>query len=436
MSKLTLFAIALVITMALIIGAGAGYQFAQRGTTIAPDVSQDARTRQPLFYRNPMNPEVTSPLPAKDSMGMDYIPVYANNNTDDMPAGTVRIDPVTLQSIGVRTARVERQTLGRVINTVGRIDYDEQHLYRLHPKTEGWVEELLVDTTGARIRQGDILMSIYSPRLVSTQQEYLLALKNLDALQASSYEDVRRGAQELLDTSLERLRFMDVPEHQIEELRDTREVKKQLHIHASASGIVTSVGVRNGQYITPKDLLYTIADLSKVWVQIDIYEDELPWVKVGDRADMSVRAVPGEIFSGKLTYIYPYAERKTRTIKARLEFDNSRLRLKPDMFANVAIQAGARQDIMAVPSEAIVRSGLREKVFIVRAPGKFEPREVVTGVSSEGFTEIREGIEVGELVVVSAQFLIDSESKLREATAKMQAIESDDEETGHDHQAH
>jgi len=409
MNKSMLFT--LVVVIALVIGAGAGYQFAQRGAAIAPDVAQDAGARQPLFYRHPMNPEITSPVPAKGSMGMDYIPVYADDSTDDMPAGTVRIDPVTLQNIGVRTARVERQTLSRVINTVGRIDYNEKRLYRLHPKTEGWVEELLVDTTGAKIRKGDILMSIYSPRLVSTQQEYLLALKNLDALQASSYEDVRRGAQELLDTSLERLRFMDVPEHQIEELRDTREVKKQLHMHASASGIVTSVGVRNGQ-------------------------DELPWVKVGDRADMTVRAVPGEVFSGELTYIYPYAESKTRTIKARLEFDNTGLRLKPNMFANVAIQAGARQDVMGVPSEAIVRSGLREKVFIVRAPGKFEPREVITGVSSDGFTEVREGIEVGEQVVVSAQFLIDSESKLREATAKMQAIEPGDEETGHDHPAH
>ena len=432
MNKSTL----LITAIALAIGAGAGYQFAKRGTPAVADASQEAVKRQPLYYRNPMNPEITSKVPAKDSMGMDYIPVYADDDPEDAPAGTVRIDPVTLQSIGVRTTRVERRTLGRAINTVGRVDYDEQRLFRLHPKTEGWVEELLVDTTGAKIRSGDILMSIYSPRLVSTQQEYLLALKNLEALQASTYEDVRRGAQELLDTSLERLRFMDVPEHQIDELRATREVKKQLHIHAPANGIVTSVGARNGQFITPKDLLYTIADLKQVWVLVDIYEDELPWVRVGDRADMTVRAVPGEIFSGELTYIYPYAESKTRTVKARLEFDNSGLRLKPDMFANVSIRAGARQDVLGVPSEAIVRSGLREKVFVVREAGKFEPREVVTGISSEGFTEVREGIEAGERVVVSAQFLIDSESKLREATEKMRAIEPDSEEAGHDHSAH
>jgi Cu(I)/Ag(I) efflux system membrane fusion protein len=421
---------------ALIVGIGVGYFVGERGEDQAPTAAPSPGERQPLYYRNPMNPQITSPVPAQDEMGMDYIPVYADDDMDDAPAGTVRIDPVTRQNIGVRTARVEQRTLARVVNTVGRIDYDEQHLYRLHPKTEGWIEGLRVDTTGSEIRRGDILLSFYSPRLVSTQQEYLLALKNLDTLQASSFPDVARGAEQLLDTSLERLRLLDVPEHQIEDLRRTREVKKRLHIHAPAGGVVTRVGVRDGQYITPKDELYTIADLSRVWVFVDVYEDELPWVKIGDRADMTILAVPGEVFSGRLTYIYPYAESKTRTVKARLEFDNPELRLKPNMFANVSIQAGARRDVVAVPSEAIVRSGLREKVFVVREPGKFEPREVVVGVSSEGFTELREGIEVGEEVVVSAQFLIDSESNLREAAAKMQAIGSDSEETGHDHQAH
>jgi Cu(I)/Ag(I) efflux system membrane fusion protein len=268
---------------------------------------------------------------------------------------------------------------------------------------------------------------------VSTQQEYLLALKNLDKLESSEFSDVSRGARELLQTSLERLRFMDVPEHQIQELRKSGEVKKWLHIHAPAGGIVTHVGVRDGQFITPKDQLYTIADLSRVWVFVDVYEDELPWVKIGDRAEMKVMAVPGEIFTGELTYIYPYAERKTRTVKARLEFDNPGLRLKPDMFANVGIRTSARQGVVAVPSEAIVRSGLQEKVFVVRARGKFEPRDVVIGVSSEGLTEVREGVAAGEEVVISAQFLIDSESKLSEAITKMQAVAPAVEEAGHDH---
>jgi Cu(I)/Ag(I) efflux system membrane fusion protein len=371
-----------------------------------------------------MNPQITSPVPAKDEMGMDYIPVYADDTAAEAPAGTVSINPVTVQNIGVRTARAVLRTMARTINTVGRVVFDEQHLYRLHPKTEGWVEEMRVDTTGEEILRGDILLSIYSPQLVSTQQEYLLALRNLETLQASPFADVSRGAQELVDTSLERLRLFDVPEHQIEELRQTRKVKKQLHIHAPASGVVTHVGAREGQYITPKDELYTIADLSKVWVLVDIYEDELSWVKAGDPAEMRVLAIPGEVYRQKLTYVYPYAESQTRTVKARLEFANPDRRLKPDMFANVRIQASARGDVVAVPAEAIVRSGLREKVFVVREPGSFEPRDVVVGVTAEGYTELRDGVIAGEEVVVSAQFLIDSESKLREAAAKMRAAGS------------
>jgi len=171
--------------------------------------------------------------------------------------------------------------------------------------------------------------------------------------------------------------------------------------------------------VTPQIELYTIADLSRVWAYVDVYEDELPWIRVGDAAEMTLTALPGKVFEGKLTYIYPYAERDTRTIKVRMEFDNSALELKPDMFAEVTIHASRQFDAVVVPAAAIVRSGVRQQVFIVRGHGKFEPREVKLGVSSEGFTQIREGVQAGEEVVVSAQFLIDSESKLREAAAKM-----------------
>ena len=420
MNKQTIIIGGITVSMAIILGAGLGYWVAGQDDEPARTGSAAAPEREPLLYRNPMNPQITSPVPAKDAMGMDYIPVYADNDAAGAPAGTVTIDPVTVQNIGVRTAVVARRTMSHVIDTVGRVDYDETRLYRMHPKTEGWIEELLVNTTGAPVRHGDILLSIYSPQLVSTQQEYVLALNNLKTLQDSSFEDVRTGAAELVDNALERLRLMDVAEHQIEELRRTRQVRKELHIHAPAEGIVINVGVREGQYVTPRDELYAIADLRKVWVLVDIYEDELPWVRVGDEAEMTIRAAPGEAFTGRLTYIYPYAERATRTVKARLEFENSEFLLKPDMFADVTIQAGARREAVAVPAEAIVRSGLREQVFVLRGPGKFEPREVTIGVSSEGWTEIRDGVAPGEQVVVSAQFLIDSESKLREAATKMQ----------------
>jgi Cu(I)/Ag(I) efflux system membrane fusion protein len=203
-------------------------------------------------------------------------------------------------------------------------------------------------------------------------------------------------------------------------LKETREVMKLLHIHSPTEGIVINVGAREGQFVTPQSELYMIADLAAVWVFVDIFEEELPWVNVGDEAEMSVMGVPGTIFRGRLTYIYPYAESRTRTIKARLEFDNSELLLKPDMFSDITIHASPREDVVVVPSEAVIRSGLREQVFLVRAPGKFEPREVEVGLSGGGMTEIRQGLVPGDEVVVSAQFLIDSESKLREAAAKMQ----------------
>lgn len=403
--------------VALAAGLIGGYWFASLESGVS-NVQTDETKPEPLFYRNPMNPEVTSPVPAKDNMGMDYIPVFADDD-DTGPDGTVSIDPVTVQNIGVRTAVAEAGTISREIHTLGRVDYDEQRITRLHPKTQGWIEELRIGTTGEAIDNDEILLSIYSPQLVSSQREFLLALNNLETLGESPFEDVRRGAAELVDTSLERLRLMDVPEHQIQELKESREVTKLLHIHSPAKGIVVNVGIRKGQFVTPQTEMYMIADLSSVWVFVDIFEEELPWVRVGDEAEMRVSAVPGTVLTGKLTYIYPYQESKTRTIKARLEFDNKDLRLKPNMFADVTIHASPRKNVVKVPSEAIVRSGLREQVFVVRAPGKFEPRPVEIGLSGGGFTEIRSGISDGDKVVVSAQFLIDSESKLREAAAKM-----------------
>ncbi|HED33161.1 MAG TPA: efflux RND transporter periplasmic adaptor subunit [Gammaproteobacteria bacterium] len=376
-----------------------------------------------LFYRNAMNPGVTSPVPAKDSMGMDYIPVYAEGSSDSTePVGTVKIDPVTVQNIGVRTARAEQRVLSHQIHAVGRVDYNEERLTRLHPKTEGWIEKLYIDKTGEFVTKDTILLGIYSPQLVSSQQEYLLALNNHRHLESSTFKDIRDGANELLRSSRERLELLDVPEHQIRELEQSRKLKKTLHIHSPFDGIVMNIGVREGQYVTPNTELYMLADLTNIWVYVDIYENELSWVKVGDTAKMKVTAIPGEVFTGKVTYIYPYLESKTRTNRVRLEFNNQDLRLKPEMFANVTLMASRQVDAIVVPSEAIVRSGTDNQLFVVREPGKFEPRTVILGVSSEGMTQILSGVKPGEEVVTSSQFLIDSESKLREATQKMMDV--------------
>jgi len=370
-----------------------------------------------------MNPEVTSPVPAKDNMGMEYVPVYADGDQSaNEPAGTVRIDPVTVQNIGVRTALAVRKTLTRDIQSVGRVDYDERLITRLHPKTDGWIGKLRVDETGEPVKKDEILLSIYSPQLVSSQEEYLLAMSNMKTLKNSPFPDIRRGATDLLRSTRERLELLDVPEHQIRELEKTHKVMKFLHIHSPFDGIVVKIGARDGQYVSPQTEIYMIADLSRIWTYVDVYEYELSWIKVGDEAHMRLASLPGETFTGKITYIYPYLEAKTRTIKVRLEFENPGMKLKPDMFADVNIHASKQVNAIVIPSEAVLRTGSRNVVFVVRGPGRYEPRDVKLGISSEGLVQILAGVKEGEEVVTSAQFLIDSESKLREAAAKMMEV--------------
>jgi Cu(I)/Ag(I) efflux system membrane fusion protein len=275
------------------------------------------------------------------------------------------------------------------------------------------------------------LLSVYSPQLVTTQEEYLIAIRALRAAQESGSPVAISSAEEVISSVRQRLLLLDVSPHQIDALAETQKVSRNLHIHSPFDGVVMRIGAREGQYVSPNTELFMLADLSKVWVYVDIYEYELPWISVGDGAEMRVVAVPGRIFEGRITYIYPYMEERTRTVKVRLEFDNSEGLLKPEMFATVSIEAQRQIDAIVVPTEAVVRSGNREQIFVVVGAGRFEPRDVVLGVSTEGLTQVLSGVDAGEEVVSSSQFLIDSESKLREATAKMiegeQAAEPDPE---------
>jgi Cu(I)/Ag(I) efflux system membrane fusion protein len=397
-------------------GLLAGYAlFAERSNEV---MSVEQEMAKPLFYRNPMNPEVTSPVPAKGSMGMDYIPVYADETQGANP-GTVVIDPTIQANIGLRTATAKRKAMSRTIRAVGRVDYDEEKLVRLHPKVEGWIRDMHIGKTGQPVENDDILLTIYSPKLVATQQEYLLSLENLEALKDSPFTDIRSGAHALADSSRYRLSLLDVPEHQIVELEQSRVIKEGLHIHAPAGGTVLNIGARQGQFVQPSTELYLIADLSTVWVYADIYDYELPWVREGDSVEMTLASVPGRIFRGAVAYIYPYAEAKTRTTKVRLIFKNPDRELRPQMLADVLIKAAEQPAQIVVPAEAVVRSGDYDQIFVVTSSGGLEPRKVILGIESSGEVSIVSGVSAGERVVVSAQFLVDSESKLREATAKM-----------------
>ena len=373
-----------------------------------------------LYYRAPMNPNYIADKPGKSPMGMDLIPVYEEKETTE--TGGIRIDPVTVQNMGVRTELVERRDLSKEIRTVGRIDYDERKIVYVNTKVGGWIEKLYVDYTGQSVEKGEKLLEIYSPELVATQEEYLLALEYNRRLKQSKFEEVSSGARSLLESSRKRLQYWDITDEQIGHLDKSGQVHKTLVIHSPTKGVVIHKSAVEGKYTKPGEDLYKIADISRIWVYADIYEYELPWIKVGQEAEMSLAYLPGKVFKGKVTYLYPYLEAKTRTVKVRMEFDNPDWELKPNMYADVKISTESRKGVLAVPKEAVIHSGERKIIIVDKGRGFFEPRDIELDLETKDYYEIFSELKEGERVVTSSQFLIDSESRLREAIAKMLEI--------------
>jgi len=373
--------------------------------------------RKIRYWVAPMDPTYIRDEPGKSPMGMDLVPVYE----DQAPGGsTISIDPVTSQNMGVRTAKAKRMDLARTIRTVGLIAYPEPQQYVINTKIGGWVEKLYVNENGQLVKQGEKLLEIYSPELVSAQEEYLLALKNHDALAKSPFPQIAESGRQLLEASRRRLQLWDISDRQIERLERTRQVEKRLTLYAHQSGIVSMKMVQEGQFVQSGMQLMTISDISRVWVQGDIYEYELPWVKVGQPAEIVLPFVGRKKVAATLDYLYPYVEPKTRTVKARFVLDNPDYELKPDMYVNIHLKTSPVKDALTVPAEAVLHSGEKETVFIALGDGKFEPRQVKTGLQDDqGNLQIVQGLLDGDTVVTSAQFLLDSESKLREAIAKM-----------------
>ncbi len=369
------------------------------------------------YWVAPMDPTYIREGPGKSPMGMDLVPVYE----DDEPSaeGVIRIDPVTVQNIGVRTTKATRGPLYSTIRTVGHVTYNEELVEHVHTKISGWVETLFVDTTGESVYKGQKLLTIYSPELVATQEEYLQALEYKQETAGSRFEDITRGADTLIESTRRRLLLMDIDPGQIKALEERGDVQKNMLLRAPATGIVIHKKVFEGMRISPGMEIYTIADLSKVWVLVSVYEYELPFIRVGQMADMTLPYEPGAKYRGRITFIYPYLEPKTRTIQVRMEFDNPGLRFKPDMYANITIDAKASDDAILVPSEAVIRTGARNVVITALGGGKFLPKDVTIGPEGKGFVQVLEGLDEGETVVTSGQFLIDSESNLRETINKM-----------------
>ncbi len=379
--------------------------------------------RKVLYWRAPMDPNYISQKPGKSPMGMDLVPVYADKE-ESVSSHAIKIDPVTIQNMGIRTSTVKRGPLVKMIRTVGRVDYDEQLVSFVDTKFDGWIENLYVNETGQPVEKHERLFDVYSPNLYAAQQEYLSAVQTLPRLEASAFAPAREEAVKLVDAAVTKLRYFDVSEEQIEALRDTGEIEKTLTIHSPARGIVTEKMALEGMHVKPGMRLFTIADLTRIWVYVDIYEYQLPWIRTGQEATMTLPYVPGSSFSGKVVYIYPYLEKHTRVIRVRLEFENPKLELKPGMYANILLRSELKRDAILVPREAYIDSGTRQVAFIDLGNGKFSPRDLLVGVEAEGgMVEVLDGLDEGEVVVTSGQFMLDAESKLKEAVAKMMEAE-------------
>ena len=378
------------------------------GAPSAPPMSVASPTDKGklLYYRNPMGLPDTSPAPKKDSMGMDYIPVYAGDAAD---AGIVKISPGRVQQLGVRTEAAAERTMTRAIRAVGTVALDERHIAVVAPRFEGWIETLLVNTTGQSVRKGQALAEIYGPDLMVAQQEYAVARS------AGDIGGDHRTANPIADAVLDRFRNLGISPDQLAGFKSKGGGKGKLALTAPIDGVVMEKIAVEGLHFAPGDMLYRIADLSTVWVLADVFEQDLGLIQLGQDAKITVPAYPDRTFTGKIAFIYPTINRETRTAKVRIELPNPNLALKTDMYATAEIAAPVTASVVAVPDSAVLDSGARQVVLVERGEGRFEPRPVKLGQKAGGYVEIREGVAAGEKVVVGANFLIDAESNLRAA---------------------
>ncbi|HEX7613972.1 MAG TPA: efflux RND transporter periplasmic adaptor subunit [Thermoanaerobaculia bacterium] len=382
--------------------------------------------RKILFYRSPMGTGETSPTPRKDSMGMDFVPVYSDETeAGGGPPGpegltTVTVDARKESLLGLKTVAVVRGPFGTSIRTTGRVASDERRVHHVHTRYEGFVEHVTADFTGKFVKKGEALAFIYSPELYATQQEYLLALRASHSLGASGVPSVAQGGRDLLSAARERLLLWEITPADIERIEKNGEPIRAMPVYAPISGFVTGRTAYHGMKVMPADTLFDILDLSSVWVLADVYEYELPRLTLGEKATMTLSYWPGRSWNGTVTYIYPTVDEKTRTVKVRAEVDNPKGELKPEMFADVTIH-GPTRSVLQVPDDTILESGARNIVFVSEAEGRLVPREVVVGDHGEGVVEIRSGLKEGEVVVRGANFLVDSESRLKAAISAMGA---------------
>jgi len=393
------------------------------GMDLVPTESETGQAegdREILFYRNPMDPSISSEVPRKDEMGMDYVPVYAEEaESVAIQGAVVTIDPAIQQNMNVVTQRVQRRDIAHEIRTVGYLNYDQERMVSVTTKYPGFIEKTYVNYIGQPIQKGQPLFEIYSPELVQTKQELLAAVRYVRNLSAAP-EDARGRAEALLEAARQRLLYWDVSVEQIRQLEETGEVFRTLQVAAPASGVIMQrMPGLEGMATKPGMELLHIADLSNLWLTVEVFDEQLPWLDTGSSATVTLSYFPGITYRGRVRYIEPEVSEKTRTIQLTLDVPNRDRRLRVGMYATVVFEPVAATDVITVPAESIIRTGERDVVVVALGGGRFAPREVVLGPRGGGFIQVLEGLSDGDKVVTSAQFLIDSESNLREAIQKM-----------------
>lgn len=380
-------------------------------------IGDQGQGRRIVYWKSPMVPGEISQKPGKDSMGHDLVAVFQDELSS---AGIISISPVVSQNMGIRLATIVEGPVTRSVDTVGFVKFDETSLTSVTTKVDGWIEKLYVEKTGSQVHEGDKLFELYSPELYSAQEEYLAALRGeRDGKASAQMRGIRLGSKSLVLDARKRLELFDISTDQIERLKESQTVRKSLTIFAPSTGIVTNKGIVQGQMVKAGQDLFQIADLSSVWVIAKVFESDLPYIKVGQSALMSLSYLPNKKFRGYVTYIYPFLDEKSREVSVRIEFHNPGYELKPGMFSKVSLISKLKEKAVLIPAEAVIDTGKRKIVFISQTEGQFALRNVVLGFrTQENFVEVISGVAAGERIVVSGQFLLDSESNLREAARK------------------
>ena len=410
---------AIAIVFLLLAAGGLGYWFGGQQQKLgaggtAPETPTAQAGKKVLYYRNPMGLPDTSPVPKKDPMGMDYIPVYEGE--DEGSDNSVKLSTAMVQKLGVRTEAAQLRDLSRPIRAVGRVEVDERRVLAVAPKFEGWIERLHANASGQTVARGQPLFEAYSPELVSTQREYQIAARGAHMLTGEGQASLRQVAE----AALARLSNWDVSAEQIERLKAGGEPARTLTYRSPATGVILEKKALQGQRFMPGEALYQIADLSSVWVIAEVFEHDLAAVRLGQAAEVVLDAYPGKIFTGKVSYISPVLNAQTRTEPVRIELANPGGLLKPAMYANVELAAAAGRKVLTVPISAVIDGGASQRVLVQLEAGRFEPREVKLGQRGDDYVEVAAGLKEGEQVVVAANFLIDSESNLKAALRRMQ----------------